>query len=73
MVQTVPSTERDTLTLEELAHRMGISMTVAYELAQRDRLPVPMIRAGRRYLFSRRAYEALLDAQHPGSTDPETA
>ena len=69
MVQTVPSTERDTLTLEELAHRMGISMTVAYELAQRDKLPVPTLRAGRRYLFSRRAYEALLDAQHEPHPD----
>jgi len=69
VVQTVPSTERDTLTLEELAHRMGISMTVAYELAQRDKLPVPTLRAGRRYLFSRRAYEALLDAQHESHPD----
>jgi excisionase family DNA binding protein len=61
----------DTLTLGELARRMGISITVAYELARRDDLPVPVIRVGRRYLFSRHAYEALLSAQH--EPDAKTA
>lgn len=67
LTSSVPSPtpySRDTMTLDELARRMGISLTVAYELARRDDLPVPVIRVGRRYLFSRHAYEALLAAQH---------
>lgn len=55
----------DTLNLEELAQRMGISLTVAYELAKADRLPVPVIRVGRQYRFSRRAYDALMSGQQP--------
>lgn len=58
-------TDSDAMTLEELAHRMGISLTVAYELARRDNLPVPVIRVGRQYRFSRRAYDALMAGQHP--------
>lgn len=54
---------KDTLTLDELAARMGISRTVAYELARADRLPVPVIRVGRRFLFSRPAYERLIEGQ----------
>lgn len=59
----------DTLTLEELAARMGISRTVAYELARADRLPVPVIRVGRRFLFSRPAYERLIGATHDEAAD----
>ncbi len=54
----------DTMTLQELTRRMGISITVAYELARCDDLPIPVIRVGRRYLFSRHAYERLIAAQH---------
>lgn len=61
---TVTPIERDMITLEELAQRMGVGLTAAYELANQDRLPVPVIRVGRRFLFSRRAYEALLSRQH---------
>lgn len=68
MENDVSSLNRDTLTLEELAHRMGISLTVAYELAKGDRLPVPVIRVGRQYRFSRRAYDALMNGQHAGPT-----
>ncbi len=59
---------KDTLTLEELAARMGISRTVAYELARADRLPVPVIRVGRRFLFSRKAYERLIAASQDAGT-----
>ncbi len=59
----------ETFTLQELARRMGISLTVAYELARRDDLPVPIIRVGRRYLFSERAYEALMNGQHAPNAD----
>jgi excisionase family DNA binding protein len=55
----------DTMSLEELARRIGISLTVAYELAKKNKLPIPAIRVGRQYRFSRRAYDALMDAQHP--------
>lgn len=56
--------EADMMTLEEIAKRLRIGMTAAYELANRDALPVPVIRVGRRFLFSRPAYERLLAAQH---------
>jgi excisionase family DNA binding protein len=69
MTANVPEFTRDTLTLDELAQRMGISLTVAYELAKQDRLPVPVIKVGRQYRFSRRAYEALLDARHGEPSD----
>jgi predicted site-specific integrase-resolvase len=59
----------ETFTLQELAQRMGISLTVAHELARRDDLPVSIIRVGRRYLFSERAYEALMNRQHAPKAD----
>lgn len=59
---------RETFTIEELAARLGINRSTAYERARRDELPVPVIRIGRRYLVSRKAYEAMMSAQHePGS------
>ncbi len=67
---TIPSTPEiscfspDFMSLEELAARMGISVSLAYQLAREDKLPVPAIRPGRRYLFSRRAYERVLESQH---------
>ncbi len=57
--------ERDVMTLSELAQRLGLSMTVAHERARLDALPVPRVPGtGRRYLYSRRAYDALMAAQH---------
>ena len=53
----------DTMSIEELATILGISRTFAYTLAQRDQLPVPTIRLGRRRLISRRAVEQLLMAE----------
>jgi excisionase family DNA binding protein len=64
MATNITAIEPDTLTLEELSKRMGISLTVAYELAKADKLPVPVIRVGRQYRFSRRAYDALMTGQH---------
>ncbi len=46
--------------LAELASLLDISYTTAHELAQRDALPVPAIRLGRQYKFSKRAVHALL-------------
>lgn len=55
---------RDTLTIEELAARLGINRSTAYERARRNDLPIPVIRVGRRYLVSRKAYETMMSAQH---------
>lgn len=57
--------EADTMSLEEFAARLGISLTTAYEKAQRDVLPVPRIPGIGRYRFSRRAYDELMARQHP--------
>lgn len=53
----------DTMSIRELASRLGIGKSAVYELAQRDELPVPTIRVGRQYKFSRRAVEALLGVE----------
>lgn len=62
---TISCFSPDFMSLEELAARMGISVSLAYQLAHADKLPVPAIRPGRRFLFSRRAYERVLESQHP--------
>ncbi len=56
--------EADTLTLYDLVQRTGLSYTTIYEQARRNRLPVPVIRIGRRYLVSRKAYDAVMNARH---------
>jgi excisionase family DNA binding protein len=58
--------ERGTLNIEEAARRLGIGRGSAYEAAREDRLPVPVIRIGRRMLVSKAAVEALL-AAGPGT------
>jgi excisionase family DNA binding protein len=60
----LPTAERETLTIAEMAELLGISRTVVYELAARDQLPVPTLRVGRQYRFSRRAFEELMQSQH---------
>ena len=63
-----------TLTVEEAAHRLGISRTLAYELARRDELPVRVIRLGRRLVVPEPALTRLLSGQPhlepPRSVDP---
>jgi excisionase family DNA binding protein len=54
--------ERGTLTMEEAARRLGIGRGAAYAAAREGRLPVPVIRIGRKMLVSRAAVEALLAA-----------
>lgn len=61
---TINEIEPDTMDIRELAQRLGISTDNAYQLAKEDRLPVPAIRVGRKYRFSRIAYESLLHAQY---------
>lgn len=54
------STDSLTMTIPEVAKALGISRNLAYELARRDALPVPVIKLGRRMVLSRKAIEALL-------------
>jgi excisionase family DNA binding protein len=56
-------TESLTLTVEEAAARLGISRTLAYELAKVDRLPAPVLRLGRRLVVSRQALERVLTGE----------
>jgi excisionase family DNA binding protein len=68
----IPSTERRTLTIPEVAGMLGLARSTAYELAAADRLPVPTIRAGRRLLVSRAALERVLageDVRRSASPD----
>ncbi len=51
---------RRTVSIPEFAREMGISLPFAYDHARRDRLPVPVIRIGRRMVISRDAMEELL-------------
>jgi len=61
-MQTAPGerTGPATLTVVEVAARLGISRSTAYELAALDRLPVPVIRLGRRVVVSRVALDRVL-------------
>lgn len=59
MADRALETASEFMTLKELQSRMGISPTTAYELARKNELPVPTIRIGRQFRFSRRAYERL--------------
>jgi predicted DNA-binding transcriptional regulator AlpA len=63
MAATVQEVSRQTLNIEAAGKMLGISRPVAYELARRDELPVPVIRLGRRMVVSRRALEEVLNAR----------
>ena len=52
--------ERETLSIEELAARLGINRGLAYELARTDRLPVSVLRLGRRMVVGREALARVL-------------
>lgn len=51
-----------TMTIPEVARALGISRGLAYDLARRDNLPVPVIKLGKRMVLSRKAVLALLEA-----------
>jgi predicted DNA-binding transcriptional regulator AlpA len=53
-------TEKLTMTIPEFAKVFSISRGLAYDLAGRDALPVPIIRLGKRMVLSRKAVEGLL-------------
>jgi excisionase family DNA binding protein len=72
-------TESLTLTIEEVAAVLGIGRTLAYDLARRDELPVPVLRLGRRLVVSRVALERTLgfddvrERSGPAPTAPAAA
>lgn len=53
-------TDRATATIEEVAAAFGIARSTAYELAKTDRLPIPVIRLGRRLVVARAAMDRVL-------------
>ncbi len=59
-------TNAQTLTIDEVATRLGIGRTLAYDLARRNDLPVATIRLGRRLVVSRAALERVLGVAPPG-------
>ncbi len=60
-----------TATVEEAARELGISRTLAYELAKADRLPVPVIRLGRRMVVPRAALDRVLEGVPAGPSRPD--
>lgn len=54
------------MSIPEFAQACSISRGLAYDLARRDALPVPVIRLGKRMVLSRRAVEALLECKQFG-------
>lgn len=63
MAARIEDIPRETLNVETVGKMLGVSRPVAYELARRNQLPVPVIRLGRRMVVSRRAIEEVLDAR----------
>lgn len=63
--------ETRTMGLEEFARVIGISKNSAYTAARLDRLPVPVIRIGRRIVVSRGAVEELLAGSERRAAAPE--
>lgn len=59
--KALDTVDSDTMSLDELAARLGISLTTAYEKAQRDALPIPRIPGLGRYRYSRRLYDKLMN------------
>jgi excisionase family DNA binding protein len=58
--RSIPGVERETITLQEFAIRLGISMTLAYELAPLGKLPVQGFKIGREYRFPKAVVDRLL-------------
>ena len=48
------------MSIPEFARAMGISRGLAYDLARRDALPLPVIKLGRRIVLSRKVVVALI-------------
>ena len=57
-------TARATLTIEEVAATFGLARSTAYDLAKSNRLPIPVIRAGKRLFVSRVLVERVLAGEN---------
>ena len=68
-MQSDPTT-RATATIPEFAERYGIARSTAYDLANCDALPVPVIRLGRRLVVSRALMERVLAGEAVRRIDP---
>jgi predicted DNA-binding transcriptional regulator AlpA len=64
-----PTPQRELLTLDELIALTGWGKTKTYEGARAGTLPFPALRNGRRYYFSRWAYEAWRDDDTDSGSD----
>ena len=53
--------DRQTMTIEEVAGVLGIDRSTAYALASAGQLPVPVIRLGRRMVVGRAALARVLE------------
>jgi excisionase family DNA binding protein len=60
--------EKLTMTIDEAGVLLGIGRSLAYQLAHEGKLPV--IRLGKRFLVSRKAFEAMLDVK-PAANNPQ--
>ena len=49
--------------IEQMSKELGIGRSLAYDLARRNELPVPVIKLGRRMVVSRAALDAVLNAR----------
>jgi excisionase family DNA binding protein len=59
--------EKLTMTIDEAGVLLGIGRSLAYQLAHEGKLPV--IRLGKRFLVSRKAFVAMLDVK-PTDNNP---
>lgn len=62
MAARIEDTPRQTLNIEAVGKMLGISRPVAYQLARRNELPVPVIHLGRRMVVSKIALQEVLSA-----------
>jgi excisionase family DNA binding protein len=62
-----PTTDRGTYTVSEAARRLGIGTTTLYDLIHRGEPPVPVMKVGRQFRFSRAAVESFLLGEHTAS------
>ena len=62
--------EKLTMTIDEAGALLGIGRSLAYQLAHNGQLPV--IRLGKRFLVSRKAFEAMLDVK-PAENKPQAS
>lgn len=68
---TLATYDPETMDVAELAAKFGISEKSIYGLAKKDALPIPTLRIGGAYRFSRRAYEELLSGERPRQQDAQ--